>query len=294
MPPGFRPAQQVMLGRSVAPQPADLRGAAVVVPRATSPRCCATSRSSASSCRAATGRRWPRSSRSWRWTRASRQLTMDRSLSSLPPALQSLTLYEVQGELVDGNRGILDFADLLKRPLEAFKYLLGTVEQGRVTLDDRGAGGGHGVHRLVQRGLPGGVQGAARVPVVQGADRAGARALPAGLPAGAEDLRGAHPVVHLGRRAEARGPARRLGDGAVGGAHPHEEADAREVPQGAGRAGVAPGPDGEGAAVRGRGARRGVLAGADQGAARRASSASPASPTPTRTTRGAPGPRRAR
>ncbi len=65
----------------------------------------------------------------------SRQLTMDRSLSSLPPALQSLTLYEVQGELVDGNRGVLDFADLLKRPLEAFKYLLGTVEQGRVTLD---------------------------------------------------------------------------------------------------------------------------------------------------------------
>jgi serine protein kinase len=65
----------------------------------------------------------------------SRQLTMDRSLSSLPPALQSLTLYEVQGELVDGNRGILDFADLLKRPLESFKYLLGTVEQGRVTLD---------------------------------------------------------------------------------------------------------------------------------------------------------------
>ena len=65
----------------------------------------------------------------------SRQLTMDRSLSSLPPALQSLTLYEVQGELVDGNRGILDFADLLKRPLEAYKYLLGTVEQGRISLD---------------------------------------------------------------------------------------------------------------------------------------------------------------
>src|SRR6185436_19707627 len=65
----------------------------------------------------------------------SRQLTMDRSLSSLPPALQSLTLYEMQGELVDGNRGILDFADLLKRPLESFKYLLGTVEQGRVSLD---------------------------------------------------------------------------------------------------------------------------------------------------------------
>jgi predicted Ser/Thr protein kinase len=65
----------------------------------------------------------------------SRQLTMDRSLASLPPALQSLTLYEYQGELVDGNRGIVEFADLLKRPLEAYKYLLGTVEQGRISLD---------------------------------------------------------------------------------------------------------------------------------------------------------------
>jgi serine protein kinase len=65
----------------------------------------------------------------------SRQLTMDRSLASLPPALQSLTLYEYQGELVDGTRGVIDFADLLKRPLESYKYLLGTVEQGRVSLD---------------------------------------------------------------------------------------------------------------------------------------------------------------
>jgi serine protein kinase len=64
-----------------------------------------------------------------------RQLTMDRSLSSLPAALQSLTFYEFQGELVDGNRGIMEFSDLLKRPLESFKYLLGTVEQGRVSLD---------------------------------------------------------------------------------------------------------------------------------------------------------------
>jgi predicted Ser/Thr protein kinase len=65
----------------------------------------------------------------------SRQLTMDRSLASLPPALQSLTLYEYQGELVDGNRGVIEFADLLKRPLESYKYLLGTVEQGRVSMD---------------------------------------------------------------------------------------------------------------------------------------------------------------
>lgn len=64
-----------------------------------------------------------------------RQLTMDRSLASLPPALQSLTLYEYQGEVVDGNRGLIEYADLLKRPLDAFKYLLGTVEQGRLSLD---------------------------------------------------------------------------------------------------------------------------------------------------------------
>ncbi|MEO8212591.1 MAG: serine protein kinase PrkA [Myxococcales bacterium] len=64
-----------------------------------------------------------------------RQLTMDRSLASLPPALQSLTLYETQGELVDGNRGVIDFADLLKRPLEAYKYLLTTIETGRVSLE---------------------------------------------------------------------------------------------------------------------------------------------------------------
>jgi serine protein kinase len=64
-----------------------------------------------------------------------RQLTMDRSLASLPPALQSLTLYEFQGEIVDGNRGVIDFADLLKRPIDAFKYLLGTVEDGRLSLE---------------------------------------------------------------------------------------------------------------------------------------------------------------
>ncbi|MEM1008376.1 MAG: serine protein kinase PrkA, partial [Myxococcota bacterium] len=36
---------------------------------------------------------------------------------------------------VDANRGILEYSDLLKRPLEAFKYLLSTCETGRVSLD---------------------------------------------------------------------------------------------------------------------------------------------------------------
>jgi predicted Ser/Thr protein kinase len=65
-----------------------------------------------------------------------RQLTMDRSLAALPSALQSLSLYEYSGELVDSNRGMVEYSDLLKRPLEAYKYLLGTVEHSRVAVDN--------------------------------------------------------------------------------------------------------------------------------------------------------------
>jgi len=64
-----------------------------------------------------------------------RQLSMDRSLAALPSALQSLSLHEMQGELVDANRGMLDFEDLLKRPFESWKYLLGVVENGTTSLD---------------------------------------------------------------------------------------------------------------------------------------------------------------
>jgi predicted Ser/Thr protein kinase len=64
-----------------------------------------------------------------------RQVTADRSHGALPAALHALTLYEPTGPLVAANRGILEFADLLKRPPEAFKYLLGTSETGRVALD---------------------------------------------------------------------------------------------------------------------------------------------------------------
>ncbi|MBM4356119.1 MAG: serine protein kinase PrkA, partial [Deltaproteobacteria bacterium] len=35
---------------------------------------------------------------------------------------------------VDANRGLIEFSDLLKRPIEAFKYLLGTCETSRVTV----------------------------------------------------------------------------------------------------------------------------------------------------------------
>jgi predicted Ser/Thr protein kinase len=66
----------------------------------------------------------------------SRQVTMDRSLAGLPSALQSLSLHEYSGELVDSNRGIIEYSDLLKRPLEAYKYLLGTVEHCNVGVDN--------------------------------------------------------------------------------------------------------------------------------------------------------------
>jgi predicted Ser/Thr protein kinase len=64
-----------------------------------------------------------------------RQITSDKSHGALPAALQSVALYEPFGPLVAANRGILDFTDLLKRPLEHFKYLLGTSETGRVPLE---------------------------------------------------------------------------------------------------------------------------------------------------------------
>ncbi|MBI5502081.1 MAG: serine protein kinase PrkA [Deltaproteobacteria bacterium] len=70
-----------------------------------------------------------------------RQITADRSLGALPTALQNVALFEPFGELVDGAGGIVVFDDLLKRPLDAFKYLLTTIEDGEVTL-------GHSILRL--------------------------------------------------------------------------------------------------------------------------------------------------
>lgn len=62
------------------------------------------------------------------------QITMDRRLQSLPPSLQSLNLFSLQGEAVMANRGVLEYSDLLKRPLDAYKYLLMTMETGSINL----------------------------------------------------------------------------------------------------------------------------------------------------------------
>ena len=65
---------------------------------------------------------------------AQRQVTADRNLSALPIELQNMTLFETHGPLVDGSGGIVEFEDMLKRSLESFKYLLGTIETGEVLL----------------------------------------------------------------------------------------------------------------------------------------------------------------
>ena len=66
-----------------------------------------------------------------------RQITMDRSLQSLPASLQAVTLFETRGELVDAAGGLLEFSDLLKRPLDAFKYLQLSIETGEVALNSQ-------------------------------------------------------------------------------------------------------------------------------------------------------------
>ena len=62
------------------------------------------------------------------------QVSVDRSLSSLPASLQYLSLWVPVGDLVDANVGIVEFADILKRPIEANTYLLDAIETGQVNL----------------------------------------------------------------------------------------------------------------------------------------------------------------
>jgi predicted Ser/Thr protein kinase len=66
------------------------------------------------------------------------QITADRTqlnMGTLPAPLQGVVLYEPHGPLVHANRGVIEYADLLKRPLEAFKYLLGFSETAQVPLE---------------------------------------------------------------------------------------------------------------------------------------------------------------
>jgi predicted Ser/Thr protein kinase len=64
-------------------------------------------------------------------------LTANAGLGGLPPFLASTPLHEVQGDLPDANRGLMEFSDFLKRNLELSKYLLQTTERGFVTVGNQ-------------------------------------------------------------------------------------------------------------------------------------------------------------
>ncbi|MGB0679149.1 MAG: serine protein kinase PrkA, partial [Polyangiales bacterium] len=63
-----------------------------------------------------------------------RQITADHTLQALPASLSALTLYEPHGALVDACGGVVEYSDLLKRPLDAWKYLLLAIEDAQVAL----------------------------------------------------------------------------------------------------------------------------------------------------------------
>lgn len=65
---------------------------------------------------------------------AIRQITMDESYGNLPAVLRHVPMFELSGDLVDAHRGLLEFSDMLKRPMDTFKYLLGTCESGNVSV----------------------------------------------------------------------------------------------------------------------------------------------------------------
>jgi len=66
-----------------------------------------------------------------------RQITADRSVAALPTSLKATTLFEAYGELIEAAGGLLEFSDLLKRPLDAFKYLQISIETGEVSLQQQ-------------------------------------------------------------------------------------------------------------------------------------------------------------
>jgi len=63
-----------------------------------------------------------------------RQVTADRNLGALPVELQNMTLFETFGPLVNASGGVIAFEDMLKRPIDTYKYLLGSIENQEVAL----------------------------------------------------------------------------------------------------------------------------------------------------------------
>lgn len=62
------------------------------------------------------------------------QLTADRSILNLPRTVQNVPMHRLWGPLISANRGNLEYADILKRPIEWLKYLLTTSEEATASL----------------------------------------------------------------------------------------------------------------------------------------------------------------
>lgn len=65
----------------------------------------------------------------------SRPLNLEKSYR-LPPILSQSALAELSGDLIDANRGVVEYSDFFKRPVELSKYLLTTSEKGTISLSD--------------------------------------------------------------------------------------------------------------------------------------------------------------
>lgn len=67
-------------------------------------------------------------------------MSYGKNMGTLPASLQGMHFFSVTGDLIDGNRGLVEFSDLLKRPVDAFKYLLGACETGSINIGNSIAG----------------------------------------------------------------------------------------------------------------------------------------------------------
>ena len=66
---------------------------------------------------------------------AAQPITSEHSWS-VPSVLRNVSLFQPIGDIVDANRGVLEYSDFLKRPLELNKYLLTTCERGTASLNN--------------------------------------------------------------------------------------------------------------------------------------------------------------
>ena len=154
------------------------------------------------------------------------QLTYNKSIGSLPASLQNINLFALTGDLVDGNRGLIEFSDLLKRPVDTFKYLLGACETGAVNvgsaiahLDTVMIGSTNEVQLDAFKEFPDFTSFKARIELVRVPYLMGV----------AQEREIYQPLLTQLADRKTRRPARGLDRGALGGAHPPQEAELHQL-----------------------------------------------------------------